>query len=306
VKFQKTISFLVFGIVVLALIASAAGLFLNDGPGSYEFKSLHGQTVTIYGKGLYRDETLKLGPQARGQDAVTLFLIIPLLIFSFFSARKGSLKGQLLLTGTLGYFMYTYTMYTFISYNPLYLLYIVLMTISLYAFILAIMSFNMKELGSAFNNQLPIRFIAGFQIFSAFGLGMRWLSDLISALINDTVPLELDHYTSIAVYSMDLGLVVPTFIVAAVLLIQRKPFGYLLTSLMIIKSVSMWLALTGMTVAASFVGVKMSFAEMAMAPFFGLISIFILVLILKNVKEPVGSEVKGWGFKWIKSLSSIL
>lgn len=288
-KFKKTITILVFCIAVLSMVATASGIFLNSGPGNYEFESLHGETVTIYGKGLYRYEAVKMGPQARGQDVVTLFLGIPLLIISLYLSRKGSLKGRLLLTGTLSYFLYTYTQFTCIAYNQIFLVYVTLMALSLYAFILTMMSFDMKELSLSFDRKLPVKLLGGFQIFTALGLALNWLGDIISSLIKGTMPTALLHYTSIPVYSMDLGLVVPTFILSAILIIKRRPFGYLLSSIMIIKAFTMWIALTSMTVALAVEGEQMNFSEMAMAPFFSLVTIFFFILLLKNVKEPIQS-----------------
>lgn len=290
-KFEKTVSFLVVCIILFSFVAASSGIFMNAGPGNYQFVSLHGEKVTIYGKGLYQFESAKLGPQARAQDVVTILIGIPLLIISLYYSRKGSLKGRLLLAGTLSYFLYTYMQFTSIQYNQMFLIYIILMAVSLYAFILVMMSFDMKALGSSFNDKIPVKFIAGFEIFTALGLSMRWLSDLIPSIINNTFPAELQHYTSIPVYSMDLGLVVPTFLVAAILLLKKKPFGYLLSAVMIFKGVTMWAALTAMTIALVIQGIQMSFGEMVMAPIFSLITIYTLVLMLKNINENHYNEV---------------
>lgn len=282
-KFQRVISILVLVIVVLAIVASASGVFLNEGPGNYQFKSLHGETVTIYGKGLYQYESAKLGPQARGQDVVTLFIAVPLLVISLKLSRKGSLRGRLLLTGTLGYFLYTYTQYTAISYNHLFLVYILLMATCLYAFILAMMSFDMEELGSSFNPKMPVKFIAGFQIFAALVLLIKWLADIIPALTKGGFPAALEHYTTIPVYSMDLGLVVPTFLLAAILLLKRRPFGFLLSSVMILKSITMFTALTAMGIGAILSGVKLNPGDLIVFPVFNLIAIYSVWQLLKNI-----------------------
>lgn len=97
-KFGKGISILVLLIAALALIATAFGIFSKEGPGQFYFTSIYGQTITIYGKGIYGNNSVTAALQAIPQDIVTLVLGIPLLLFSFF------IKGKLLLSGTLGYF----------------------------------------------------------------------------------------------------------------------------------------------------------------------------------------------------------
>lgn len=282
-KHKKLLGILVFCIVILSLAVTLIGIFSNGGPGPYQFNSLYGEKITIYGKGLYQHESLKLGPQTRGQDAVTLLVGIPLLIISFIKSKTGSLRGRLLLAGILGYFLYTYMMFTFIHYNSLFLAYIIIMTISLYAFILTLMSFDMEKLSFSFSDKLPIKFLAGFQIFIALTLCVLWLSDLIPALVNGSVPKALQHYHCLPVYAMDLGLAVPTLFISAYLLIKKSPFGYLLTAIMNVKGVTLLTALTAMSIAALSEGVKFSLGELLTFPLFNVIAIFAVYHLLKNV-----------------------
>jgi len=79
-KFRKTISLLVFCIAALSLIATTCGIFSKQGPGEYEFTSIHGQTITIYGKGIYCSNSVSAALQAIPQDIVTLVLGIPILL----------------------------------------------------------------------------------------------------------------------------------------------------------------------------------------------------------------------------------
>ncbi|MFZ5643500.1 MAG: hypothetical protein ACOY46_07910 [Bacillota bacterium] len=92
-------------------------------------------------------------------------------------------------------------------------------------------------------------------------------------------------YTSLPVYSMDLGLVVPTCFVSAILIFKRKAFGYLLSSVMVIKSITMLTALTAMGIGAALEGVRMSIGEMAIFPLFNILAIYTVVVLLKNINE---------------------
>ena len=101
-KTSKIVTQLALLIALLAVIASGAGIFWQGEGDAYEFTSLRGETVTIYGHGLYRYDSVSYAAQAISQDVVTLLIGIPLLVVGICLARKGSLRGQLLLTGTLG------------------------------------------------------------------------------------------------------------------------------------------------------------------------------------------------------------
>jgi hypothetical protein len=286
VKYTKTISLLVLCIVVLSLAASAYGIFSSQGSGEYQFKSLNGQTVSIYGQGLYKNDSVSMAAQAKGQDIVTMIVGIPLLIVSLYLSRKGLLKGRLLLTGTLGYFLYTYISYSFLSmYNSLFLIDVMLMSVSFYAFTLSMMSFDIQNLSSHFNENLPVKFIGGFLIFTATAIGMMWLGIIIPPLTNGTLPSSLEHYTTLVIQAMDLGFVVPTAIISGILLIKRKAFGYLLASVVIIKASTMLTAISVMIIEQAYAGVQMGLEALVMFPVFNLLTIVCLVLILRNIKE---------------------
>jgi hypothetical protein len=84
---------------------------------------------------------------------------------------------------------------------------------------------------------------------------------------------------------MDLGFIVPTAIISGVLLIKRKPFGYLLASVVIIKESTMLTAISVMIIEQAYAGVQMGLEALVMFPLFNLLTIVCLVLILKNIKE---------------------
>jgi hypothetical protein len=67
-----------------------------------------------------------------GQDAVTLVVGIPLLVSSMWLARRGSMRGLLLWAGTLFYFAYSYYFYVIGGFNALFLIYIAIVSTSLY------------------------------------------------------------------------------------------------------------------------------------------------------------------------------
>jgi hypothetical protein len=285
-KYQKPISLLVSFIILCSIVATSYGIFSNQGQGESEYKSIFGETVSIYGKGLYRHESAQIASQAIAQDVVTLFLGIPLLLFSLYLARKGLLKGRLLLTGTLGYFLYTYVSYSFLSmYNSFFLLYVFLMSASLFAFILAMMSFDIQTLPKYFNEKLPVTFIGSFLLVVSFVFAFMWLGKIVPSLMKDTPPVGLEHYTTLVIQAMDLGFVIPASILAGIWLMKRKPFGFLLASVMIIKEITLLTALSAMMVFQMLAGIKGLSVMLAIVILFNLIVIYCMYLFTKNIKE---------------------
>lgn len=285
-KFKNTISLLVIIIAILSSLTSGYGIFSDQGNGEYDIQSFRGETVTIYGKGIYQNDSVTIAAQGQAQDVVTIILGIPLLLISLYFTRKGSLKGKLLLTGTLGYFLYAYISYTFLCmYNPLFLVYVILMSASFFAFTLSMMSFDVEALSSAFDKKLPVQFIGGFQIFISVTIGMLWLGKIVPSLVNDTTPLGLEHYTTLVIQGMDLGFIVPAAFISGVLIIKRKPFGYLLSSVIMIKGITMLTAITAMIIGQAIAGVQMNFVEMMIFPVFNVVAIYTVFLLIKNINE---------------------
>ncbi len=248
-KNNKNITILVLIIILLTIVVSLIGLLSNGENDKYSFTSITDEPVEIYGQGIYKNDSVSVVAQGKASDFITLIVAVPLLTLSLFFTIKNSFRWKLVLLGILGYLLYTYTSYVFLwTYNPLFLLYIALMSTSLFAFILCITSFNIEKLPSKFNNKLPVKSLGIFQIVIGLIVGYKWLSDITLNLINNTPPENLQHYTTLVIHALDLGFFIPIVVLGGVLIIKRKPFGYLLTSITLIKLSMLLLTITAMII----------------------------------------------------------
>lgn len=262
---------------------------MNSGTGQFDFQSITGEKIKIFGSGLYKHDSVSVVAQGKASDLITLFFAIPLLLISLILSNKGSFMGRLLLAGTLGYFLYTYMSYTFLwMYNPLFIVYVLLMSASLYSFVLCLMSFDIPQLPSMFSSKLPVKFLGGFQLFVAFAIGMLWLGKIAPSILSGTVPAGLEHYTTLVIQGMDLGLVVPAATISGILLIKKKPFGYLLSSVIILKGITMLAAITAMMINMYLSGVAVSTIEILLFSTFDVLAIVSLVILLSNIKQYAG------------------
>jgi hypothetical protein len=218
---------------LLAAVQSGVGLFYQDGGSPFNFTTLHGQTVQIYGQGLYHFDTYFKAPIARGTDAVTLFLCVPLLAIAIFLYGRGSLRGGILLTGVITYLAYNSASVALgTAYNNLILVYIAYFSASLFAFVLAIAQVDHQALAARLASGLPHRGTA--VVLGAGGLAVffAWLTDILSALLAGNVP-DIASYTTEVTYVLDLGIIAPVSFLAVVLLLRRAPVSYLMASLLL-------------------------------------------------------------------------
>lgn len=288
----KTISILVISIAAIAAAAAAIGIFSNQGPGPYEYESIRGQVVTIYGKGLYQHMSAEVAIQGIAQDYVTLFIGVPLLLLSLFWARKGSMKGRYFLAGTLGYFLVTYLFYLVMGmYNQLFLAYSFLMGASFFAFTLTMLSFEVKKMPHYFRRKTPVKFAGGFLIFNAISIALLWLSIVVPPLTSGSIyPKELEHYTTLIVQGLDLGLLLPLAVVSGVLLIRKDASGYLLGPVYFIFLSFLMTALTAKIIAMGMAGYNI-IPVIFIIPTFNIIAVICSVLLLKNIKVRKLNEV---------------
>lgn len=283
---RKIISFLVVCIVIFSAIATLAGIFTNNGTGSYEFRSINGQIVSIYGVGLYRNMSADVAIQGIAQDYVTLFIAIPLLIVALFWSKKNTLKSKFFLSGVLNYFFLTYLFYMNMAmFNELFLIYIVLVSGSFFALALTLLNIDTRSIVQHFSPRTPTKFIGYFLILLSSMIALLWLSVIVPPLIDGSiVPPSVEHYTSLTVQGFDLSIYLPVIFLSGLLLVRRKPAGYFMASVTLVFLSLLMTALVAKIIAMAMAGVSVVPA-IFIIPWFMLLSISCSILLYRNISQ---------------------
>jgi hypothetical protein len=218
----------------------------------------------------------------QANDLVLLEIGLPVLTISFWMAMRGSLQGRMLLTGTLGFILYTYIAMCFgVAFNQHFLVYVALFSLSLFAFILGVMSFDLKTLSANFTKKLPHRSVAALLFFAAAFLLLAWLGRIISALSQDQIP-QLENVTSMFIQAMDLAIIVPVCVLSAIRLLRNSAWGYLLASIGMTKFLTMGVAVSLMGLNMARLGVPVSVVGMVLSISITLLNAIMVILLLKN------------------------
>lgn len=290
-KHQSALRYLVPLISLLALLAAGTGLLYQTDGQPFPHTNHRGESVMINGSGLYYYDTVSSAAQQQGNDLVTLLVGLPLLGVSTRLAFRGSLRGRLLLTGTLGFFLYTYmSMSMLTAYNGLFLVYVTLFALSLHAFLLCMLSFDLAALPRHFSPRLPRAWIAGFSFAVGGFLLLAWLGRIAAPLMQGGTP-PLENTTTLVIQAMDLGLIVPLAFLSAIFLLKRSPWGYLLSAVTLLKGVTLGLGVSAMAINMALRGVPDSLG--IMVPFLVLtaVNLVMAALLLKNIREPGQNEI---------------
>ena len=295
-KQQSAINWLVPIIAILAAVTAAVGLFSANGDGPFEFTTLHHEIVEIYGRGLYQNDTTLIAVGFRVGDAFTLIAAIPLLLISFWMYRRGSIRGGILLTGTLTYFLYNYSSLALgAAYNDFFLAYIVLTMMSLFGMLSLFISFDPQTFPALFSERLPRRGISIFLIVSGVILFCIWLLlSIVPALVAGIVPAEVASYTTIITFVVDMGIIAPALVISGRMLSRREPLGYILASVLLVFIDVLGSALivmgfaqeiAGLINLGQFIGFVVSFAILT------LFSLGFTIALFRSITDPAPNKL---------------
>lgn len=254
-KQNSALHWLIPLIAVLAIMIAGVGLFSGGGDGPFPFTTVYGDTVEIYGQGIYRHDSSFVAAIFKGTDVVTLFVSLPMLIVSYLSYRRKSLRGSIFLIGMLLYFLYLGVTYTFSAiFNSLFLVYTALFSAALFATILALTSFDTQYLTSKVTSGMPRRGIAIFMFVAGLGTLMLWLSELIGPLMTGQAPTNLGPYTTMFTHGFDSAVITPACVITGIYLLKRKPLSYLLAAPLLILCTLIGVVVIGQTISQTLAG----------------------------------------------------
>jgi len=254
-------------ISILLAIAAGGGVFLG---------------------GLYLDNPYFVA-QARGQDLISLVVVLPTLIIAAFLARRGSPRARLLWMGGLVYLVYTYVVAAFdVKFNLLFLVYVALLGCSLYALIGGLVTTNMADIKASFAKKTPVKAVSIYLAALAALFYFLWLSEIIPALMAGNIPQSIrDNGTPTnAVHVLDMAWILPAFGLAAVNLWRKRALGYTLAEVLLSYVVFLVLAILGMVISMVWEGQPVVVLQVVIFGGLLAISLGMLIWYMKNLQSP--------------------
>lgn len=188
-------------------------------------------------RGIYRDNAF-VSTTWLGNDAVTLFLAVPILVASIYFSRRGSYRAQLIWLGALDYMLYNYAFYLFgAAFNAFFLIYAALLGLSIFALVFGLAGLDVACVRQQFSKRTPVKWIGGYFLFVAAGLSLVYLMQSIGFIVTGKLPaiiLLSEHPTNV-VFALDLTLLIPWLVVGALWLMKRNPWGFVITAILSVK-----------------------------------------------------------------------
>ena len=164
-------------------------------------------------------------PQAYAQDVANLILVSPAMLILAILTLRGSVRAYLLWLGTLAFSIYNYVIYAFsIPFGPLFLAWVAVLSLCLYALIGGIVRVNHESIRAYFVDRRRTRFVGwALGIVAAF-FAFVWLSEDVPALIAGATPASLIALgiPTNPVHILDLAFFLPAAFLTAAMLLKES------------------------------------------------------------------------------------
>jgi hypothetical protein len=195
--------------------------------------------ATFFADGVLTGPAVAVG-NARGTALMILVLGVPVLVTSIALSRRGSVRALFGWLGATAYLLYNAVMFLFATpFNPLFLVYVAMLSLSLWTVVLLVPSIDRHLVASRFSPALPARGIGAYLATIATLNALIWLRTAVPATMSDEPTSFLDEIglTTSPTFVQDLAFWLPLTALGGVLLWRRAAWGYVIAGPVLVYGV---------------------------------------------------------------------
>jgi len=242
----------------------------------------------IFLPAVYAREHPNWAAQGLGQDWVDLVLVVPLLAVLAYRTLEGGRVAALMLGGTLAYTLYSLVLYAFfLHFGPLFVVYAWALGLAFYALVALVVALRLDDVRAWFGPGTPVRLAGGFAVVVGALFSVLWLSEVVPAMAAGAMLKSAQEAGLITnpVQVLDLGIVLPAFVIGGVALMRGQRLGYWLGTMMLTFGVVMDVALVGMAVSMAAHHVGAGGPPLGLLVAMPLATASVLALLLRHVSS---------------------
>jgi len=173
----------------------------------------------------------------QGTALVLLVVTLPVLAASMALVSRGVTVAVIGWLGALGSIAYQSVLFLFgTPFNAFFFLYVAMLSLSIWSLVALVARMPSARLAEEVGARAPVRLVAGYlRINAALFLGL-WLKATVPAVLSAEPPAFLagTGMTTGPVQILDLGFTLPLLTLGAVLLLRRRPWGYVLSGALLV------------------------------------------------------------------------
>jgi hypothetical protein len=231
--------------------------------------------------GLYRDPA-GWAAQARGVNVVDIVATLPTLVIAMVLAGRGSWRARIVWLGVLGYVLYNAVIFAFaIAFNELFLVYVAVFGVAVFSNVVLFREGRIPRGGSVG----AARLVTSIYLLALGALFLlAWLGEILPALATGTTPSSIRDAAlpTNPVYVLDLGVLIPVFVIAAVGLLRGHHGAAAIAGALLVLDTLLGLSIVASTVLQHAVDQTVS---LSIIPLFGAIAVSSLALAVWDLRS---------------------
>jgi len=203
--------------------------------------------IGIFLPSIYANERQPNVTGAVGADVLNVGFVVPALIVTAIFTLRGWMGARLIWMGTLLFVVYDSFYYTLdVHFNALFWAYSVVWGLSFYVLIGSLPSLSVGEVARRYNSRTAAVATATLFLVIAAGAVVHWIQETGPGVLTGVAPqsVESGHLTDVPAV-LDIAFVLPALAIAAILLLRRRPLGFILGPVLLV-----FVALIGLIIIA--------------------------------------------------------
>jgi hypothetical protein len=198
-------------------------------------------TLLVAGVSLAFGDLLR-GPAAmngslQGTALVMLLVTVPVLVLSMALVERGRTLPLLGWLGAVASIAYQGVLFAYATpFNAMFFPYVAMLSLGIWALVVLAARTPVERLAGAIGTRGPIRLVAGWLLLNMGAFLLLWLRATVPAVLSSEPPVFLEGTGLITGVGqvLDLGFTLPIMTVASILLLQRRPLGFVLTGTLLV------------------------------------------------------------------------
>lgn len=228
---MKNTKYLCYLIVGLTLVSGLIGIFYTTGGGRFVVENIYGESIELFGDGIYRYNSVIKAAGNKGTDIVMICVAILFGLLTFY--REKSNQAKYLQAGTLAGLLYYSACLVFgVTFNSLFPVYVTLFSASLFTMIILINDLIKTDNLVDSVTSIKLKGTAIFLLISGLSV-LVWLEFIIPAVLSGEPLSIIEIYTTESTFVLDLAIILPVYCLSAIALIKRRVIGYKLTPVLL-------------------------------------------------------------------------
>lgn len=226
---NKKKDFLAIVTMLCMCITTICGILSMNFEYAHDFINQYGHTVKIFGYGIYANDSYFKAPISIGTDFCILFVLVPMFLYTYMQyQKKADMISEIKLISVYAVAFYYAASIAFgVTYNQIFLVYVLLFTCSLFGMFSHIRSVNVGQKITATKG------LQAFLVISGIALIVAWLPDIISAMLKGGTLSLIGVYTTEITYVLDMGVISPMCFVCLYLLKKSDGLGVVLLAVLL-------------------------------------------------------------------------